>query len=396
MPLKRMFSRPSPREAKVFVCLVAVLIAAADLLLPANINIASFYFICIVLAVWTRSVKWLWSSTAIFILLTFAGLTLAPAPVVHLVTWIDWLNRSMTALALVVVAVPVHLRLITTLALESTIAERDRAEQALRQSHTTLERRVQERTVELQAEIARRARTELKLRDSEQSLRQLSVRLIKAQDEERRRIARELHDSVGQSLAHSKIILESWLKKADTSERGLRSLSQIADSLDACLSETRNISYLLHPPLLDELGFASAARAYVEGFSRRSNIRVDLNIPSELRRLPSALELVLFRILQEGLTNVLRHAQSLTVDIQVEVEGNQIALTVRDYGKGMPPELLERLNTRGEGGGVGFSGMRERVLEFHGDFKLVSNEKGTSIRAVLPVPTAESAMARAS
>jgi signal transduction histidine kinase len=386
--LRTLVSAPSKREAKALVCLLAAVIAAVDLSLPANINVATLYFICIVLLVWTNSVKWLWTSTAIFILLTFGGLTLAPAPILHLVTWVDWLNRSVTALALVVAAVPVHLRLRSILALQAATAERDRAEQALQHSYAQLEATVQERTRELYAEIAESARTALKLRESEQSLRNLSVRLMKSQDEERRRIARALHDTVGQYLALSKMTLESWLKNPDASDRGIQALCQIADSLDKCSSETRNISYLLHPPLLDELGFASAARTYVEGFSQRSKIPVALSMPGEMKRLPSGLELVLFRMLQESLTNVLRYAHSPTVDIQIEIENHQIALTVQDYGKGMPPELVHQLNA-GCGGGVGLSGMRERILQFHGNFKIESDRNGTSIRAVLPMTTAE-------
>ncbi|MGH9716173.1 MAG: sensor histidine kinase [Candidatus Acidiferrales bacterium] len=244
----------------------------------------------------------------------------------------------------------------------------------------------------MHAEIAEKTRTEAKLRQSQESLRQLSVRLMNSQDEERRRIASALHDTVGQYLAFSKMNLESFLKQADSSERDARRLSEIADSLDKCLSETRSISYLLHPPLLDELGFASAARTYLDGFSRRSNIPVDVNMPPDLKRLPSALELVLFRTLQESLTNVLRYAHSPTVDVQVEIENDWIALTVRDHGKGMPSELVEQLN-QGHGGGVGLRGMRERILEFRGNFKVESDGNGTSILAILPMAAAASAKA---
>src|SRR6185437_11884394 len=115
-----------------------------------------------------------------------------------------------------------------------------------------------------------------------------------------------------------------------------------------------------------------------------------LSMPCELKRLPAGLELVLFRVLQESLTNVLRYAHSPTVDIQIEIEDNQITLTVRDYGKGMPPELVHQLNT-GSGSGVGLSGMRERIVQFHGNFKIESDRNGTSIRAILPMTTAESA-----
>ena len=222
-------------------------------------------------------------------------------------------------------------------------------------------------------------------KQAEENLRLLSVRLIGAQDEERRRIARELHDSVGQYLAQAKMSLESFLQKPDASEQGMQALSHITDSLDKCLTETRSISYLLHPPFLDELGFVSAARSYVDGFSQRSGIQVNLRIPPELKRLPSALELVLFRILQESLTNVLRHARSQSVDIQVELDGNHITLAVRDYGKGIPAELIERLRARGDGGGVGLSGMRERIMQFDGRFEIQCPEKGTLVRAVLPL-----------
>lgn len=232
--------------------------------------------------------------------------------------------------------------------------------------------------LEINTDITERKRVE-------ESLRQLSVRLLSTQDEERRRIARELHDSVGQYMAHAKMSLESFIKTPDGNQEHTQSLSQIVDTLDKCLSETRTISHLLHPPLLDELGFVSAAKSYVDGFSQRSGIQVNLNFPGETKRLPSAQELVLFRILQESLTNVHRHAQSSSVDIHVELDGDHITLAVRDFGKGMPQELLEKLRSRGESGGVGLNGMRERITQFGGRFEIESSEKGTLIRASLPL-----------
>lgn len=220
---------------------------------------------------------------------------------------------------------------------------------------------------------------------AEESVRSLSARLLTAQDEERRRIARELHDSVGQYLSHAKMGLESFLKKPDQSEKGMQALGHIAESLDKCLADTRTISHLLHPPLLDELGFLSAAKNYVEGFSERSGIQVNLNISRELKRLPSALELALFRILQESLTNVLHHVQTQSVDIEVKLDTQHVTLTVRDYGKGMSPEMVEKVRS-GTGGGIGLSGIRERIVQFGGGFQVESDEHGTQLRAVLSLP----------
>jgi PAS domain S-box-containing protein len=222
--------------------------------------------------------------------------------------------------------------------------------------------------------------TEQRQTERDRALRLFSVRLLRAQDEERRTIARELHDSVGQYLVHAKMSLESFVKNPD----GTRALSNIVDSLDKCLTETRTISHLLHPPLLDDLGFDSAARLYVDGFSQRCGIHVNLNFPRGLKRLQSALDLVLFRVLQESLTNVHRHSQSGSVDVGVELDGDYITLAVKDHGKGMPPELLQKLKA-GAGGGVGMNGMRERTIQFGGNFKIESDEHGTMVRASLPL-----------
>lgn len=388
MKLRSIFRKPSPRVSKIAVCLLVAGIAATDYSTPADVNVAIFYFICTVLLISTRSIRWLWSFTAIFIVLTLGSIALGRAPAGEALTWVDWLNRTLTCFAFVVVAVPVHIRLRNLSTLERAIAERDRAQQALQESHTSLEARVQERTSELEAEVAERTRTAAKLRDSEQAARQLSLDLIGAQEEERRRIARELHDSVGQYLAHSKMMLQGWLRKSAAGERGVEQLSEIVDSLDKCLTETRTISYLLHPPLLDELGFASAAQAFAEGFSRRTGVHVNFEIPGHMQRLQSGLELVLFRVLQESLTNVMRHAHSPTVDIRVAIESGNVSLIVRDYGDGMPAGLAERLNAHGLGGGVGLTGMRERVLQLRGTFEIRSEGKGTAIVVTLPLVSA--------
>src|SRR6185437_5265295 len=217
------------------------------------------------------------------------------------------------------------------------------------------------------------------------ALRQLSASMLRAQDDERRNIARELHDSIGQSLAYAKMSIESVARRPQKAEKRNEVLTEIAGELGRCVAEIRTVSYLLHPPLLDELGFASAAKSYAQGFSQRSGIHVNLGLPEELKRLPNGMELVLFRVLQESLTNVLRHANSESVDVDVRLGEQRIELEVRDYGKGLPPELLKRFKASGEGAGVGLSGMRERIRQLDGALEIQSSENGTSIRVTLPL-----------
>jgi len=243
-----------------------------------------------------------------------------------------------------------------------------------------------EREARLMAEQSLRATVEAKekLEGAQASLRRLSVRLMAAQDDERRRIARELHDSVGQHLAHAKLSLEMFLEKTAREQSDLRELAGIAGTLDQCMSETRTISHLLHPPLLDELGFATAAKVFAEGFAKRSGIAVDLHVAECVQRMPQDQELVLFRVLQESLTNVLRHARSESVEISVQASDSRVSVSVRDHGTGMPKDLVERA-LAGTGGGVGLSGMRERIVQFGGHFEIESSAQGTLIRATLPL-----------
>jgi signal transduction histidine kinase len=249
---------------------------------------------------------------------------------------------------------------IVLLAIED-ITERRRAEQVLQEAQDRLESLVEKRTA---------------------AVRKLSANIIHLQDDERRKISRELHDSVGQYLASAKMSVENLMKR-DGHEKDTQALSHVADTLEKCLTETRTISHLLHPPLLDEVGFASAACWYIEGFSGRSNIHVNMNIPKDLGRLPGPLESVLYRILQESLTNVHRHAQTQSVDIQLELGASEVVLEIRDHGRGMPRELLERFATTGQGVGVGLNSMRERVNDLGGRFEIRADEKGTSIRVSL-------------
>jgi signal transduction histidine kinase len=151
---------------------------------------------------------------------------------------------------------------------------------------------------------------------------------------------------------------------------------------DQALSEIRTTSHLLHPPLLDEAGFASAARWYVEGFAKRSRIQVELQIDTTAK-IPSRIEMVLFRVLQESLTNVLRHSSATKAVVRLEI-GEDIVLTIMDYGKGIPSQTVDEFMQTGKGAGVGLAGMRERVRELGGRLEIRSNSSGTTVRAVLP------------
>lgn len=212
------------------------------------------------------------------------------------------------------------------------------------------------------------------------ALRHLSSKLIHVQDDERRRIARELHDTVGQYLASLGMSL-SELKKADTS-RYPEILTRCREVLDACVSETRTLSYLLHPPLLDELGLVSAARNYCEEFARRSGIEVDISLDLP-NRLPANTEILLFRVLQESLTNIHRHSDSKRAKIQAGIEGGTVYLEIRDFGRGIPEMLLASIKKSGNGGGVGLAGIRERLREVDGKLEISSSSDGTILRVSL-------------
>jgi signal transduction histidine kinase len=154
--------------------------------------------------------------------------------------------------------------------------------------------------------------------------------------------------------------------------------------LDDSIGETRTISHLLHPPLLDEAGLSSASRWFVEGFGKRSGITVNLDIVDGTGRLPEATELVLFRVLQESLTNVHRHSGATQADVSLRTDGQEVILRVRDYGRGMPPAVLESFHENGSGGGVGLAGMTERIRETGGSLEIHSSASGTEIVARLP------------
>jgi PAS domain S-box-containing protein len=261
------------------------------------------------------------------------------------------------------------------------VTEQRKAENALRQSNQLLsevrdelEKRVQERTTELET--------------ANESLRDLSARLLHLQDEERRRLARELHDSVGQILAAIGMniaVVQSQSHKLDSF--GARAVSENAQLVDQVSREIRTISHLLHPPLLEVAGLVSALRWYVDGFSERSKIKVDLEVPADFGRLPNDAELAIFRIVQECLTNVHRHSGSATAAILIRQEDGQLTVQVRDSGKGLPSKKQREL-IESNRGGVGFGGMRERLRQLGGALEIQSEGEGTVVSVTLNVQSA--------
>jgi signal transduction histidine kinase len=220
----------------------------------------------------------------------------------------------------------------------------------------------------------------------EDSARRVSGRILQLQDEERRKFSRELHDSLGQILSMAKMHMYVLLEKNPHDEL----LAEIDKLLDQSVTETRTISHLLHPPLLDEMGLASAVRWYTEGFAQRSGIQVAVEIAEDVGRPPHAAELALFRVLQESLTNIHRHAKSTRAEVSLRSIPGLVVLRIRDYGKGMPRETLQHFLKTGTRVGVGLAGMRERVREQGGQFGIQSDETGTTISVMMPIAAAES------
>jgi signal transduction histidine kinase len=252
------------------------------------------------------------------------------------------------------------------------------------QARDQLEKRVQERTAAL-SEALTNLESQIKDRQSaEQQLRRLSVHLMTVQDEERRRIARDLHDSAGQTLAAIKMTLAMFSQSESDPERARLLLDDLGALTDEALQEIRTTSYLLHPPLLDEAGFASAARWFVDGFAKRSGVRVQCDFPEKIERLPVNVEVALFRLLQEALTNVHRHSGASLVKLNVYSNGNGLSFQVQDNGCGIPEQHLKRLSQSDGNSGVGLAGMRERIRELGGEMTIQSDNHGTTVMFALP------------
>lgn len=257
--------------------------------------------------------------------------------------------------------------------------ELQESEQRFRALADALDTQVQFRTQELQ-------RRNAEIVQQSDQLRDLSGRLMLAQDEERRRIARELHDSAGQNLTALGMSLTRIEKDAKgNSARLSESVKDAQDLIQNLTKEIRTTSYLLHPPMLDECGLASALRWYIDGLAERSGIGVKLDIPDQFERLAPETELAIFRLVQECLTNIHRHSASKTAVIRIARESDKICAEVQDHGKGISPERLAAIQSQGVG--VGIRGMRERVRQSHGEMTIDSNALGTKITAVFPAQT---------
>jgi PAS domain S-box-containing protein len=223
-----------------------------------------------------------------------------------------------------------------------------------------------------------------KLKRIESQLRVVSGHLLNLRDEERRKLGRDLHDSAGQLLSMAKLNLSLAGEHFQTiNPRAAAYIEECSKLIDQALSEVRTISYLLHPPLLEELGLTGVLPWYISGFSERSRIKVSLDLPKEMGRLPRELELGLFRILQECLTNVHRHSNSSTASISLSFANKQVRLKIEDQGQGMTATKTES-GDQGRTAGVGLSGIRERVSNLGGHMQIRSGDWGTAVEVVFP------------
>lgn len=250
------------------------------------------------------------------------------------------------------------------------LQEHERAQVELQRAHDELESLVEKRTL---------------------ALRRLSAKIMRVQDEERRRIARELHDGLGQWLAAAQINLDIALLNNPGKPSPI--LQETRKLVDHAVSSIRTMSYLLHPPLLDEAGFEAAAHWFIDGFAQRTDMEIKANFShsgnhagtSKLPRLPEVVELALFRALQEGLINAHRHSASPNVEVKYERRPDLVSLEIQDFGRGLPQSVMERFERTGTGSGVGLAGIRERVKELGGDFTIRSTSAGTTLRSSVPL-----------
>ena len=242
-----------------------------------------------------------------------------------------------------------------------------------------LEERTQELNRELRNQMAQlvESRSQLELRTLE--LQRLSTRLLRVQDEERRRVARDLHDDLGQQLAALKMTLDISNQRGKSGD-----LAQALELTDGAISKVRNLSYLLHPPLLDESGLMPAIHWFIEGFMKRSKLNISIeSTPATFPRLSKEVETSIFRIIQECMTNVYRHSGSSDARIEVHQQPDRVIVRVRDFGKGI--EINTAVGALPVVTGAGIGGMRERLKQFGGDLTVTRVEPGTLVEATIPL-----------
>jgi signal transduction histidine kinase len=264
------------------------------------------------------------------------------------------------------------------------LAQRAANERVLQEARSDLEKRVLQRTLEI-TKVNSDLRREVGERiHAEAALRQLSQNVVRLQDEERRNIARELHDSAGQYLSAVTLTLGQLARRlSESNDRNKELVQEALELVGNCIKEVRTMSYLLHPPVLDDFGLVSALRWYVEGFSQRSGIQVKLDLEEQFPRVSPEMETALFRVVQEGLTNVHRHSGGLSACVALKIRDRQISTIITDNGHGMPAEVLREVG-KGQGG-VGLMGMYERVKKLGGNIHIASDERGTTVKAELPL-----------
>jgi PAS domain S-box-containing protein len=254
--------------------------------------------------------------------------------------------------------------------------DRRNYERELVRGRNELEQKVALRTSELAQEASDR-------KQAEDNLRELTARLLQLRDDEQRRLARALHDSVGQLLAALAMNNSAIRRENNLGEPARAALDENIEMTDRILTEVRTISYLLHPPLLDETGLGSALSWYIEGLNKRSALTISLEIAPEFGRLPAETETAIFRIVQECLTNIHRHSKAQRASVYLVRAPDFIALTIADEGQGMPSEKIDAIKA-GRTTGVGLRGMRERIRQLQGTLEISSTDKGTIIQVRLP------------
>lgn len=350
-------------------CLSLAVIATLDVTQRAEFTVSAFYVVPVLLALWSQN-----NQHAIYLAYAATGLSVvgfmrSPLGGAHEG---EMANRLLS-IAMVWLAAALSL-------------QRWRREKTLERAFSDMERRVRTRSDEL-TRVNASLETEIADRkQKEELLRQLSGHLMSAQDQERRRIARELHDNSGQTLAAIAVNLSRIENLLPDSAPKVKNLvADTAAMAEQTSREIRTISYLLHPPLLEEAGLTAAIGWLANGFTQRSGIKTEVDMPPELERLPSDIEVTLFRIVQETLTNVARHSGSKTAFIKLTRQPGEIILSVRDEGKGIPPEKLEKVHGNVSALGVGVAGVWERVRQFGGALDINSNSHGTTVMVVVPL-----------